>query len=113
MTNPFENIDKAFKPFEEPLEWRMDAKPHTRGVFRGVLLQGSMENSNAGVSISPLLADMWTIQVCEDIKFLNDIKIGDEIVVLRSNESLTVQQTYHDAIGGFWISCTANQRSPM
>ena len=91
MKSPFENIDKAFKPFEEALEWRQDNRKHLRGIFHGVVLQGSMENSNAGVSISPLTADMWTIQVCEDVKFLNDIKIGDEIVVLCSNTRLTVQ----------------------
>jgi hypothetical protein len=77
MKSPFENIDKAFNPLTEPLEWIQDNRKHLRGIFYGVVLQGSIENSSAGVSISPLTADMWTIQVCEDIKFLNDIKIGD------------------------------------
>lgn len=113
MKSPFENIDKAFNPFEEPLEWIQDNRKHLRGIFHGIVLQGSMENSSAGVSISPLTADIWTIQVCENVKFLNDIKLGDEIVVIRSNVRLIVQQTYHDSVGGFWISCTSNQRSPM
>ena len=113
MTNPFENIEKAFEPFEEQLEWTQDKKPHSRGIFKGVVLQGSLESSSAGVSLSPLVADIWTIHTSEKILFLSEIKIGDTIGRLNCKDKLTVQQVYHDATGDFWISCTSNQRSPM
>lgn len=115
MKNPFENTGKAFKQFEEPFEWRMDAKPHTRGVLRGVLLQGTQDSQSAGNSLAPITANVYTIHVTEEIKFLCDIKIGDTLKPFLHDENiLTIQDLYHDmSTNSIFIICTSNQRSPM
>lgn len=79
MKSPFQEIDEAFAPMEEPLKWVQDKQPKLTANFRGVVLQGAMETQSAGVQAGRLLADNWTIRLPKDSVIVSKVEFGDVI----------------------------------
>lgn len=113
MKSPFEKIDKAFFPLEEPLKWIQDKAPHTSSTFYGVVLQGSMETMTAGVQVARITADSWTVRLPSKSLLVDKMTIGDMIERgCWKSTVLTIQQVYQDASGDYWLLCTAEERVP-
>lgn len=106
------NNPAAFEPFSEPVVWRQDAAPHRQGTFAAVVLRGGVNQANAGASAAPLTADVWRVHAPATVALCADIRIGDTLTrVNRKQEVLTVQEIVDDE-SGWWLNCTAEERSP-
>lgn len=79
MKSPFDDIDKAFMPLEEPLTWVQDKAPHMTSTFYGVVLQGAMETMTAGVQTARLVADSWSVRIPAKSLAVDKMSIGDTI----------------------------------
>lgn len=103
----------SFRAFEEPLVWRQDKAPHMTGTFSGVVLHGAPDSQSAGNTLSPQLADPWTVTVERHVALIAGIKVGDTLKRVGIDaETLTVQQIARDAMG-WLLTCTANERPPL
>lgn len=106
----FENVT-AFEPMSEPVVWRQDAASHRSGTFNAVVLHGAVDSSSAGHALSPVVADVWTVNAPIDCAIAAGVAIGDTLERLESGDLLTVQSVSRNS-GGWWLGCTAAERSP-
>lgn len=106
----FENV-AAFEPLVEPVVWRQDAAPHHEGTFNAIINRGAVDSESAGISTGALTADIWSVHAPTGCAIAAGVEIGDTIERLNSGELLTVQRIVRD-VSGFWLQCTAAERSP-
>lgn len=114
MRHPFADFySHAASPFKEPLVWVQDKAPHLTGTFDGVVLQGAAETQSAGVPTDYIIADSYTIHVGLGDMLVEKFEIGDTIQrECWKNAVLSVQRVFKDETG-FWVLCTAEERSPL
>ena len=94
----------------EPIVWRQDKSPHTRGTFNAAVLQGNPFNSAAGASLGTVSADDWTVIVPLSTAIVTKFAPGDSLTLAYGLE-LNIQQITRGATD--WnLKCTANERSP-
>lgn len=110
MVVDFEN-DAAFEPMGEPVVWRQDAEPHRTGTFSAVVTRGAVDSASAGPALSPFVADVWTVHAPTACALAAGVAVGDSIRRMVG-DVLTVQSIVRDE-GGFWLHCTAAERSPV
>lgn len=105
------DVRNAFEPLAEEVKWTEDAYPHKSGIFRAVVCRGTVDTDGAaGVGIT---GDVWTLNADTGTALCAGIRVGDTVERLGVNAAtLTVQKTVSDD-GGWWIICTAAERSPM
>jgi len=104
---------RAFAPMAEPVKWRQDAAPHRSAMMRAVVTRGVVESQSAGPSVARITGDVWTVHVRIGEALVDGICVGDTIErVGIGAEVLTVQQIVKDD-AGWWIACTADERSPL
>lgn len=106
------NNPAAFEPFSEPVVWRQDAAPHRQGTFSAVVLCGAVDSAGAGPALSPFVADVWTVHAPTACALAAGVAVGDSIRRMVGGDVLTVQSIVRDE-GGFWLHCTAAERSPV
>lgn len=109
--NSFFDSPAAFGPLSEPVVWRQDAAPHRSGTFNAVVLRGGADSESAGHSLSPIVADVWTVNAPVDCAIAAGVVVGDTLERLECGELLTVQSVVK-ADGSWWLTCTAAERSP-
>jgi len=103
----------AFKPLTEPVKWTQDKSPHRTGVFGAVVTQGNVAAQSAGPTAGPVAGDVWTVHVPNSTALVADVREGDTLArVGIGAEVLTVQQIAK-CDSGWWLTCTANERSPL
>ena len=106
----FENV-AGFGPLVEPVEWRQDAAPHFTGTFNAIVNRGAVDSATAGSSISSITADVWSVHAPTACAIAAGVTIGDTLKRKDSGMVLTVQRIVRDE-SGWWLQCTADERSP-
>lgn len=112
MTIRFDN-PAAYEPLSQPVVWRQDAAPHTRGTFAAVVLQGESQSQAAGSTVEGQLADPWNVFVPLTTAIIAHIKIGDTLTIgpAGAETELTIQQITRTPFD-YVLRCTANERAP-
>ena len=105
----FENV-AAFEPLVEPVVWRQDAAPHHEGTFNAIVMRGAVDSESAGSNLGPVTADVWSVHAPTACAIAAGVTIGDTIERLNSGALLSVQKIIQDE-SGWWLHCTAEERS--